>query len=158
MTTLIIIPKMEHPSSLRDYRPIACCTVIYKVISKVLAGRLGNILGRIINLNQSAFVIGRKIIDNVLIAHEIIRNYHRENGPPTCALKVDLRKAYDFVCWDFIEEVLLGSNFPSRFINWMMECIRTPWYFVLVNGSVEGFFPRKKRFKTRGILYHLSCL
>lgn len=117
---------MEHPSSLRDYRPIACCTVIYNVISKVLIERLRKVLGRIINLSQPAFVPGRKIVDNVLIIHELVRNYHRKNDPPRCALKVDLMKAYDSMRWDFIEEVLLGLSFPSRFINWVMECIRTP--------------------------------
>ncbi|GKA89804.1 reverse transcriptase domain, reverse transcriptase zinc-binding domain protein [Tanacetum coccineum] len=51
-------------------------------------------LGDIVSINQSAFVPGRRISDNILLAQELMRNYHRQRGPPRCAFKVDIQKAY----------------------------------------------------------------
>ncbi|GJT28588.1 putative reverse transcriptase domain, reverse transcriptase zinc-binding domain protein [Tanacetum coccineum] len=52
-------------------------------------------LGDIVSINQSAFVPGRRISDNILLTQELMRNYHRRRGPPRCAFKVDIQKAYD---------------------------------------------------------------
>ncbi|XP_050229117.1 uncharacterized protein LOC126678259 [Mercurialis annua] len=93
-TSLSIIPKTSSPSSLNDYRPIACCNVL-----------------------QCAFIPGRRIIDNVLLAHELVHDYHNDRGVASCAMKVDLRKAYDTIEWDFLEEMLLGLHFLRRFID-----------------------------------------
>ena len=90
-------PKVATPVGLNDYRPIACCTVLYKVITKVLATILSQILPPLISQCQSAFVLGRSIVDSVLLAHELVRNYHREAHVPSFALKIYLRKAYDLV-------------------------------------------------------------
>ncbi|XP_050229273.1 uncharacterized protein LOC126678417 [Mercurialis annua] len=76
---------------------------------------------------QSAFVPGRKIGDNVLLAHELVHNYHRNSGKQDCAMKIDLRKAYDFIHWDCVEEIMIGLRFPDLFIKWVMVCIRSPW-------------------------------
>ena len=143
-TSLTIIPKNNTPTSLNDYRPIACCTVLYKIISKILTARLSTILPRLINPAQAAFVAGRSIVDNVLLAHELLRNYHRKSKKKNCALKIDLRKAYDSIHWDFLEEMLLGLNFPSKFITWIMSCIRTCSFTLLINGSAGGFFDAKR--------------
>lgn len=95
-TSITLVPKVPSPISLNDYRPISCCSVLYKIISKVLSSRLRCILNEIVHLNQSAFIPGRKIADNVLLAHELVRGYHRNKGG-CCALKVDIQKAYDYL-------------------------------------------------------------
>lgn len=64
-------------------------------ISKILASRLKATLPSLISNSQSAFVPGRRIEDYILIAQELFRNYHRTKGPATCALKIDLKKAFD---------------------------------------------------------------
>lgn len=53
---------------MRDYRPIACCNVLYKVVSKIPANRLKKLLPSIISENQSAFIKGRLLMENVLLA------------------------------------------------------------------------------------------
>ncbi|GKE67379.1 sodium/hydrogen exchanger 6 [Tanacetum coccineum] len=92
-TIISLIPKVTTPARINDYRPISCCNVLYKCISKIIANRVKEGLGD----NQSAFVPGRRISDNILLTQELIRNYHRRHGPPRCAFKVDIQKAYDTV-------------------------------------------------------------
>lgn len=75
------------------------------------------ILPLIINHGQSAFVKGRSITDNILLMQELVRNYHRDDGPPKCAIKIDLMKAYDSVSLEFLREMMNAMHFPSQFTN-----------------------------------------
>ena len=104
-TILALVPKIDTPNTVLDYRPISCCNVLYKCISKIITDRLKGSLGLLVNINQSAFVPGRKISDNILLTQELMHNYHVDRGPPRCALKIDIQKAYDTVSWSFF-----GSN------------------------------------------------
>lgn len=106
-TSITIILKSSSPAGLGDCRLIACCKVIYKAITKILAARLSKILPGIIHLNQSTFIPGRNVVDNILMAYELVKNYHLTANVKARALKIDLRKAYDSVHWDFVEEFLM---------------------------------------------------
>lgn len=96
-TAISLVPKFNSPSSIHDYRPISCCNVVYKCITKVLANRLQPILPCLINQAQFSFVKGCSIVDNVLLMQELVRGYHRDDKDPRCAIKIDLMKAYDSV-------------------------------------------------------------
>ncbi|XP_075093694.1 uncharacterized protein LOC142173014 [Nicotiana tabacum] len=72
-TTITLLPKILNPVTIKDFRPIACCTVLYKLISKVIAGRLKRIMPYIISEAQSGFIPGRKIADNIILAHELVK-------------------------------------------------------------------------------------
>ncbi|KAL0293203.1 UNVERIFIED_CONTAM: Retrovirus-related Pol polyprotein from type-2 retrotransposable element R2DM [Sesamum radiatum] len=72
--------------------------------------------------------------------HRSYLGYNQRHLPPRCALKVDLRKAYDTVEWDFLRAVLTLFGFPERFIMWIVECVTTPSFSVCLNGAPHGFF------------------
>lgn len=92
---IALIPKILVPTTMKDFRPIALCTVAYKCISKIIAARLKAVLPHVIHIAQSAFIPGRHISNNILLAQELFKGYDRKSGATRCALKVDLFKAFD---------------------------------------------------------------
>ncbi|GJZ30686.1 hypothetical protein Tco_0575733 [Tanacetum coccineum] len=143
-TIIALIPKVKSPTRINDYRPISCCNVLFKCISKIIANRIKHCLKTIISPNQSAFIPGRSITDNILLTQELMHNYHLERGTPRCAFKVDIQKAYDTVDWDFLRIILLGFGFHQKMVSWIMECVTSTSYSICVNGSLHGYFKGKR--------------
>ena len=97
-------------------------------------------LGDIISENQSAFVQGRAISDNVLITHEVLQYLKTSQAVKSCpmAVKTDMSKAYDRLEWDFIAKVMQRMGFHETWIQWIMQCITTVTYSYLINDAVYG--------------------
>ncbi|RVW20925.1 Transposon TX1 uncharacterized 149 kDa protein [Vitis vinifera] len=120
------------------FRPISLITSLYKIIAKVLSGRLRGVLHETIHYTQGAFVQGRQILDAVLIANEIV-DERRRSGEEGVVFKIDFEKAYDHVKWDFLDHVLEKKGFSPRWRKWMSGCLSSVSYAILVNGSAKGW-------------------
>ncbi|KAL5539433.1 hypothetical protein UlMin_045908 [Ulmus minor] len=127
-TLITLIPKIQHPTTVKNFRPISLCTVLYKIVSRSITNRFRLILDDVIGDPQSAFVPGRLITDNVILGFEVMHWIRKHTGGQTgyAALKLDMSKAYDRVEWSFLRALI-------------MRCISSVSYSFLINGEVKGF-------------------
>jgi exonuclease III len=122
-STIALVPKSANANSAADYRPISCCNVTYKVISKIPARRLAHVLHDIISPSQNAFLGGRLMADNINLMQELLRSYGRKRVSPRCTIKIDFKKAFDTVQWPFLRDLLHLLGFPDRFVHLVMKCV-----------------------------------
>lgn len=123
-----------------DFRPISLCSVMYKTISKIIASRLKILLPDIVSPSQSAFVSDWLISDNILMAHEAIHSLrtHDYVSNNFMAAKTDMSKAFDRVEWNFLKVLLLSLGFHFTWVFWIMACVTTVQYSVIINGQSHG--------------------
>jgi hypothetical protein len=119
---IVLIPKIKEVVNVKQFRPICLLNVFYKFFTKVLASRLTGVADDIISENQTTFITGRNILEGVLILHEVIHELSSksQNG---IILKLDFEKAYDKMHWDFLEEVLILKEFPTRWIEGIKQVV-----------------------------------
>lgn len=142
-THIFLLPKVPGSKSPSEFRPIALCNVRYKIIAKILTLRLQKALDHIVLKQQSAFVPGRAITDNILITHENLHYLKISEATKRCSMvvKTDMSKAYDRIEWAFLARVLDQLGFDPVWVNWVMECVSTVSYSYLINGAPYGQVP-----------------
>lgn len=117
-TYIVFIPKEGKSSSFSSLRPISLCNTAYKILSKLLANRIRPLLDKIISEAQAAFVPGRWIAKNSILAHEVGHYMKKKSGKGGfIGIKVDMAKAYDSIEWSFLINVLNSLGFNSHFCN-----------------------------------------
>nr|XP_009769821.1 PREDICTED: uncharacterized protein LOC104220618 [Nicotiana sylvestris] len=139
-TYIIMLPKVEAPQSFSDIRPINLCNVSSKIIAKILNARLSKIFPKIITQNQSGFVKGRAITENILLAQELVNDIGKPRKGANVVIKLDMAKAYDRVSWPFLCFMLRKLGFAEVWIDLIHGFISNNWYSIIVNGGRHGFF------------------
>ena len=138
-TFIALIPKVDNPLSLNDFRPISLCNCTYKVVSKVIAGRFKRVLLEHISKEQFGFLEGRLIHKAIGVAQEGIHSMKVKNIKGAI-FKIDLAKAFEKVSWLYIRFLLTHMAFDIVFIRWIMSCITTVSFLVLINGAASPLF------------------
>lgn len=139
-TILSLIPMKEEARQMKDYRPISCCNVLYKIISKILTNRLKKLLPKFISSNQSSFFKDQLLMENVLMASESVKCYHKSSVSSRCAVKIDISKAYDSVQGSFLLSLLTAIGVPDKLVVWIKKCIELSSFSVQANGELDGYF------------------
>lgn len=143
---IVLLPKKLAPSSFTDYRPICLCTFMNKVFTGLLATRIRPLLPRLISPEQSGFIVGREIHENILLALEMVNSLESRCRGMNIIVKLDMQKAFDRVSWSFLQAVLLKFGFPARLVELRLSNLRATRLSVLINGASCGFFQ-----PTRGV-------
>ncbi|XP_062093558.1 uncharacterized protein LOC133799571 [Humulus lupulus] len=90
-----------------------------------------------------------ELAHKILIFQDLIKGYTRKNASPRCMMKIDLSKAYETIDWLLVKDLLKAYCFPSRFIHWIMVCLKGTSYSLLISGRVQGKFIGRKGLRQR---------
>ncbi|PKA62376.1 putative mitochondrial protein [Apostasia shenzhenica] len=139
-TLVALIPKVQGAELPSQFRPISLCTTIYKVIAKILINRVKDVLSSLISQEQGAFVPGRGIADNCLLAQEIMQKLaSSESSTGYMSVKVDMEQAYDRMRWDFLQKILQHFGFPDNWSKWALACVEAPRFALMINGRKSNW-------------------
>jgi len=142
-TFISLIPKVDSPQRVNDFTPLSLLGCMYKVLAKILANRLQVVIGSVVSDSQSAFVMGKQILDGILVAYEAVDEARRQHKD-TLLFKVDFKKAYDSIDLNYLDKVMHKMNFLTLWRKWMSACIGTATASVLVNGCPTNEFPMER--------------
>lgn len=143
-TAVSLIPKITGADRLTQFGPISLCSTIYKVISRILKKKLKLFIAEVIQRNQVGFVQDRLLCENVLLASELVTDFHVHGPTRRGCLKIDLSKAYDKLNLEFVTNTLRALDLPDKFVEWLRECYMTASYSIVVNGELNGHFQGKQ--------------
>ncbi|XP_077222163.1 uncharacterized protein LOC143856007 [Tasmannia lanceolata] len=133
-TFISLIPKSHEASSPDMFH------YLYKIITKILASRLKGVMDDIISPHQSAFIKNRTIQDNILLAQNLVHNFHLKSKNPVMCLKMDIKIAFDNVNHQTHIQFMRKIGFNQTWCKWIEQCIETASFSVLLNGSPCGYF------------------
>ncbi|KAK5776842.1 hypothetical protein PVK06_044807 [Gossypium arboreum] len=142
---IVLLPKIQNPECFAQFRPISLYSVLYKLVTKIIANHFKVVFPKLIAPEQTDFIAGRNITDNFVIAQEVVHSMKsKQKNRKWMAIKVDLEKAYDRVRWDFIDSSLQAAGIPIFLRNVIMSAISTSTMQVLWNGiPTSKFRPAK---------------
>jgi len=137
-TFISLIPKVKNLKRVSEFRSTS--NVFYKLIAKVVVNHLKKNLSHVIVDSQSAFLSGRLITNNVLVAFETLHYLKRKTQGQLSfmALKLDMSKAYDRVEWVFLVKVVKHLGFSDKLVSFITSCMSTISFSMLLNGQPVG--------------------
>ena len=135
-----LIPKKDKAlQELKNWRPITLLNCDYKIASKAIASRLKAVLQNLVDNDQTGFLKGRSIAENICLINNVI-SYTESKNIPGLLLFVDFEKAFDTIEWAFVEKTLHHFGFGSSLIKWINLFYRDIQSCVINNGWSAGFF------------------
>ncbi|KAI0496466.1 hypothetical protein KFK09_022783 [Dendrobium nobile] len=147
-TLIVLIPKTKCPQEPINYRPISLCMTVYKLIAKMLLNRLERVIQKIISVDQAAFIKGHSLSDHVLLAHEVFNKFRWSKARSGMfPIKLDMEQAYDSMGWQTLRQVLIQFNFPTRFMELILQCVLNPKFCILINGKKTDWIDGKCGFR-----------
>ncbi|GJS74599.1 RNA-directed DNA polymerase, eukaryota [Tanacetum coccineum] len=146
LSFIALIPKNQEAKVVQNFRPISLIGNMYKIIAKVLANRLSFVISSLISEVQSAFVSNRQILDGPFILNEPL-SWCKYKKHKAMVFKVDFKKAFDSVRWDYLDDVLAKFGFGDKWSGWIQGCLNNAKGSILVNGSPTSEFQFYKGLK-----------
>ena len=138
-----LIPKKDaEPYFIKNWRPISLLNCDYKIVAKAIANRLKQVLPKLIDNDQTGFLKGRSIAENIRLIDGIIK-YTAEKSIPGL-LFLDFEKAFDTVEWPFLQNTFRHYNFVPEAINWIQLFYHNIESCILNNGWSRNFFKLEK--------------
>lgn len=137
---ITLVPKEDsYLSALSNWRPITLLNLDYKIVSKVIAKRIEKVLPQIIHSDQTGFVKGRYIGQNIRLINDILEQTKLQNIPGILLL-LDFQKAFDTIEWSYIQNTLDLLNFGQSIKRWISTFYTNPESAVLNNGFSTNYF------------------
>jgi len=136
---ITLIPKFGDHSRLSNWRPITLLGSTYKVLAKMLVGRIQAFLPHIIRPNQTGFVEGRSILDNTFMAQESL-DWVVESNQDFVMLLLDFEKAFDMIEWRFLFTALSKFGFNDIWVSWVRALYHSASSAIKVNGTIRPDF------------------
>ena len=137
---ITLIYKKEDRKLLKNYRPISLLCADYKIIAKVFAERMKLVMHKVVKDDQTGFVPGRNINENIITFLEV-QDHLQKHQKPGFAFLADIEKAFDSVCRDFLEASLRNLNFGDYFISWFLTLHNQSTAKIIINGFLSNAFP-----------------
>jgi hypothetical protein len=136
---ITLIPKSGDRAKLSNWRPITLLGSIYKVLAKTFVGRIQATFPEIIRPNQTVFVEGRSILDNVFMAQEALA-WAEESDQDLVLLLLDFEKAFDRIKWGFLFKALAKLGFSATWVRWVGSLYQVTTSAIKVNGVTSPDF------------------
>jgi hypothetical protein len=138
--SIVLIPKTQNADTVDQFRPTALANFKFKIISKILADRLGTIMPSLVSPEQRGFIHGRQMKDCICTTSEAINLLNKKSYGGNLALKIDISKAFDTLDWVFLLQVLQAFGFNATFCSWINSILNSARLSISINGSHEGYF------------------
>lgn len=133
-----LIPKIVGASRVEDFSPVVLENFLFKILTKIITGHLGPMLRGLLSSLQYRFILGKSIHQFIPASSEGFQCLSEGEG--NMALKIDIRKVFDTMNWDFIAQVLQCIGFSSHFCMMIDSILHSARLSISFNGGLEGVF------------------
>lgn len=137
---MTLIPKVKGPITIDDFTPIVLGNFLFKIITKILATRLGPVLSKTLSQFQYGFIPGKQINHCIALASEGYNCLDKNGTKGGFAFKIDIRKAFDTISWEMLLHVCTLMGFSNLFVEVVHNILISARLSILVNGAPKGYF------------------